>query len=121
MLKFPPPPSEPPPPHTPSSTPRGFRLPSTNGNEHAKAGTISTKCNKEMQTVKEWNNKHEAENNKRENTHRAVPPKKPQSQKPVLPSLPKAKVLYDYSPQDLDELELKEGDIIEILKERKFH
>lgn len=40
--------------------------------------------------------------------------------KPVLPSLPKAKSLYDYKPQDKDEIELKEGDILEILKERKF-
>lgn len=39
--------------------------------------------------------------------------------KPQLPSLPKVKALYDYNPQDLDELELKEGVIVEVLKERK--
>jgi hypothetical protein len=33
------------------------------------------------------------------------------------PSLPKCKALFDYQAQDLDELNLVEGDIIEILKE----
>lgn len=41
-------------------------------------------------------------------------------QKPPPPNLPKVKAIYDYSPQDLDELALKEGDIIEVLKERKL-
>lgn len=47
--------------------------------------------------------------------NRKIPP-----QKPIPPSLPKVKALYDYEPQDLDELGLKEGDIIEVLKEREF-
>lgn len=38
--------------------------------------------------------------------------------KPATPALPKVKVLYDYNPQDLDELQLKEGDVVELLKER---
>lgn len=46
---------------------------------------------------------------------RKIPP-----QKPAPPSLPKVKALYDYEPQDLDELGLREGDIIEVLKERKL-
>jgi SH3 domain len=33
------------------------------------------------------------------------------------PSLPKCKALFDYQAQDLDELNLVEGDVIEILKE----
>ncbi|CAB3366602.1 Hypothetical predicted protein [Cloeon dipterum] len=40
--------------------------------------------------------------------------------RPVMkpkPALPKCKALFDYQAQDLDELELKEGDVIEILKE----
>lgn len=40
--------------------------------------------------------------------------------KPPTPSLPKVKALYDYSPQDLDELGFKEGTIIEVLREREF-
>ena len=51
--------------------------------------------------------------------HNSGPTPRPRN-KPQLPSLPKVKALYDYSPQDLDELGLKEGDIIEVLKERKF-
>lgn len=58
-------------------------------------------------------------NELKKNATRAVPKNKPRVQKPVLPSLPKAKSLYDYNPQDLDELELKEGDVLEILKERE--
>lgn len=37
------------------------------------------------------------------------------------PSLPKCKVLFDYQAQDLDELNLVEGDVIEILKEGGGH
>lgn len=50
-----------------------------------------------------------------------LPPTNLQNQhkKPQPPTLPKVKALYDYSPQDLDELELKEGAIIEVLKEHE--
>lgn len=37
-------------------------------------------------------------------------------QKPPPPNLPKVRALYDYNPQDLDELALKEGDVIEVMK-----
>lgn len=43
----------------------------------------------------------------------------PMGRKPTIPSLPKVRALFDYRPQDLDELELTEGDIVEVLKERK--
>lgn len=39
--------------------------------------------------------------------------------KPPTPSLPKVKALYDYTRQDVDELEFKEGNIIEVLKEHE--
>jgi len=57
---------------------------------------------------------------KEDNAAYAVANKKVPPQKPAPPSLPKVKVLYDYEPQDLDELRLKEGDIVEVLKERKL-
>ena len=106
LLKFPPPPSEPPPPQTPT-IPSGFQLPSVN-NDHK--NNKSTTCNKEMQTVKESNTKQTVNNNNEASASR-VP-------KPRL-QLPKVKALYNYSPQDLDELELKEGDVIELLKEHE--
>lgn len=64
-----------------------------------------------MQTVKEWNTKQTVNNNNEASVSRV-----PKSRQP----LPKVKALYDYNPQDLDELELKEGDVIEVLKERRF-
>lgn len=45
------------------------------------------------------------------------PPPKPQ--RPPVPNLPRVICLYNYDPQDLDELSFREGDIIDILKERK--
>lgn len=117
MLKFPPPPTEPPPPHEPV----GFRLPPLNGDHYSK---VSGHLNKGMQTSQEWNNKRtnditERVRRKEENAAYAVANKRAPPQKPAPPSLPKVKALYDYEPQDLDELGLKEGDIVEVLKERK--
>jgi len=42
------------------------------------------------------------------------PKPKPRTQKPALP---KVKVLYDYEAQDLDELTIKEGELVELVKE----
>lgn len=111
-MKFPPPPSEPPPPHTP-----GFKYPIDN-NELTN-NNKSIKYNKNIQTVKEQNIRHEVSNNEND-ASRIISNNKICPSKPALPSLPKAKSLYDYKPQDKDEIELKEGDILEILKERKF-
>ena len=119
LLKFPPPPSEPPPPHTPTNVPVGFKLPSTNSNEYITRQNKSIGCNKEMQTVNEYDTRQVLDKPKRENVPHAVPNNKTRPKKPALPRLPKAKALYDYRPQDLDELELKEGDMIEILKEHE--
>ncbi|XP_076172259.1 unconventional myosin-Ie isoform X2 [Ptiloglossa arizonensis] len=116
LLKFPPPPSEPPPPNVPI-VPSVFKLPSINRNENI--SNKSTGCNKEIQTVKDWNTNSILDKTRRECTFRAVSNNKKLPQKPVLPSLPKAKALYDYNPQDLDELELKVGDIVEILKQHE--
>lgn len=74
------------------------------------------KHNKGMQTVI-----GQVVNKTGDNNSRVVPPNKPHPQKPAVPKLPKARALYDYNPQDHDEIGLKEGDIVEILKERKFN
>jgi myosin-1 len=36
------------------------------------------------------------------------------------PTFPKCKALFDYTAQDLDEMDLREGDIVEVHQERKF-
>lgn len=78
-----------------------------------------------MQTSQEWSAKQidialDQERRKEDNAAYAVTNKKMPPQKPAPPRLPKVKALYDYEPQDLDELGLKEGDIVEVLKERKL-
>jgi len=78
-----------------------------------------------MQTSQEWSVKqnNDAMNHarqQRDNVAYAVANKKIPPQKPAPPTLPKVRALYDYEPQDLDELGLKEGDVIEVLKEREL-
>ncbi|KMR03302.1 unconventional myosin-ie-like protein [Lasius niger] len=115
LLKFPPPPTEPPPPHEPAR----FKLPPLNGEHNA-----SGHHNKGMQTSQEWNIKQTNDaldrvRRKEDNIAYAVANRKMPPQKPTPPSLPKVKALYDYEPQDLDELGLREGDILEVLKEHE--
>ncbi|KYM95106.1 Myosin-Ie, partial [Cyphomyrmex costatus] len=118
LLKFPPPPTEPPPPNEFI----GFRLPPPNDEYNSK---VSDHLNKGMQTSQEWKQINNAlERERKENNvayavaNKKVPPPKPR-QKPALPSLPKVKALYNYEPKDLDELGLKEGDIVEVLKKHE--
>ncbi|XP_011498477.1 PREDICTED: unconventional myosin-Ie-like [Ceratosolen solmsi marchali] len=92
-IKAPPPPSEPAPPNQPTIH-SAFRLPPLGAATPVIHG-----------------------NGLQSNLVAARPQPKPR--KPQLPSLPKVKALYDYSPQDLDELGLKEGEIIEVLKEHE--
>lgn len=78
-----------------------------------------------MQTSQEWNIKQTNDaldrvRRKEDNIAYAVANRKIPPQKPAPPSLPKVKALYDYEPQDLDELGLREGDIVEVLKEREL-
>ncbi|KAK9301994.1 hypothetical protein QLX08_005842 [Tetragonisca angustula] len=110
LIKFPPPPSEPPPPQTPISHP-GFKLPPIDSSNPINNKNV--KYHKEMQTVTGQIV------NKTEDKSRVIPGNKPRPQKPAVPQLPKAKALYDYNPQDHDEIGLKEGDIVEILKEHE--
>ncbi|XP_071858540.1 unconventional myosin-Ie isoform X1 [Bombus fervidus] len=112
LLKFPPPPSEPPPPQTPLAHP-GFRLPPIDSDDRMN-NIKDVKHNKGMQTVI-----GQVVNKTGDNKSRVVPPNKPRPQKPAVPKLPKARALYDYNPQDHDEIGLKEGDIVEILKEHE--
>ncbi|XP_053974659.1 unconventional myosin-If-like isoform X1 [Hylaeus volcanicus] len=118
LLRFPPPPTESPPPNTPAISSR-FKLPSINRNEQTNNNSVG--CNKEIQTVQEYNTKSVLEKTNRQLASNVVlhNKKPPPPQKPFIPKLPKAKVLYDYTPQDLDELELKTDDILEILKEHE--
>ena len=37
----------------------------------------------------------------------------------LKPSINQVKVVYDYNAQDVDELNLKEGDFLDLIKERK--
>lgn len=80
-----------------------------------------------MQTSQEWSAKQinnssslNRERRNEDNAAYAVANKRIPPQKPTPPKLPKVKALYDYEPQDLDELGLKEGDIVEVLKEREL-
>lgn len=118
MIKFPPPPTEPPPPQEPV----GFRLPPISGERN---GTAASHLSKGMQTSQEWNVKRNTDapilhqvRRQVDNPAYAVAKKIP-PQKPAPPSLPKVRALYDYDPQDLDELSLREGDVLEVLKERE--
>lgn len=112
LLKFPPVPSEPPPPHIP-----GFKYPIDN-NDLA-SNNKSIKYNKNIQTDKEQNTRQEVNKTENDASRIISNNNKIHPSKPTLPSLPKAKSLYDYKPQDKDEIELKEGDILEILKEHE--
>ncbi|EZA57696.1 Myosin-Ie [Ooceraea biroi] len=117
LIKFPPPPTEPPP-----QEPAGFRLPPLNGERNGKAASHS--LNKGMQTSQEWNVKQNSNvmshaRRQGDNPAYAVANKRVPPQKPAPPSLPKVRALYDYEPQDLDELGLKEGDVLEVLKEHE--
>jgi len=100
----------------------GFRLPSLQTTLNNK---VTNHLNKSMQTSQEWSVKqnNDAMNHarqQRDNVAYAVANKKIPPQKPAPPTLPKVRALYDYEPQDLDELGLKEGDVIEVLKEREL-
>lgn len=119
MLKFPPPPTEPPPPHEAAGA---FKLPSLGSERNNK---IPGHLNKGMQTSREWdvrqsNDALDRVRKKEDNAAYAVANKKVPPQKPAPPILPTVKALYDYEPQDLDELGLREGDIIEVLKTREI-
>ena len=71
-------------------------------------------------SVKQTGDATDRARRKADNVAYAVANRKVPPQKPPPPSLPKVKALYDYEPQDLDELRLKEGDIVEVLKEREW-
>lgn len=106
LVRAPPPPSEPAPPNQPTIH-SGFRLPPFVITNNENGAAIGNKIKQIHQKV-----------NGTSGSGAQLPKPLPRT-KPQLPSLPKVRALYDYSPQDLDELELKEGEIIEVLKERE--
>ncbi|KAK2589111.1 hypothetical protein KPH14_001937 [Odynerus spinipes] len=125
LLKFPPPPTEPPPPQDHPAMPPAFMLPSLattekNNNNNNDRNYINTETTPSFgnHQVKRTNRATAGPGTKIENSSSTLhncnrtPP-----QKPPPPNLPKVRALYDYNPQDLDELALKEGDVIEVIKE----
>ena len=114
-MKAPPPPSEPAPPNQPTIH-MGFRLPNIVQNNN-----FSNKFNGCQQRAQNGNvPKYRTNAELYQNVPCDEPAPKPLPNVRKPPALPKVKALYDYSPRDLDELELKEDDIIEVLNERKF-
>lgn len=104
-MRAPPPPSDPAPPNQPMIH-SAFRLPPIGGGEYPS----------EVKRLS-GNRLSGTEGTDGQVNLAAKPP--PPIKKPVAPALPKVKVLYDYNPQDLDELALREGDVVEVLKERE--
>ncbi|XP_029167448.1 unconventional myosin-Ie-like isoform X2 [Nylanderia fulva] len=106
-------PREPPPPHESAR----FQLPPHNGDHNASGHNTG------MQTPQELNMQQTNDAldhvRKEDNIAYAVANRKVLPQKPAPPSLPRVKVLYNYEPQDLDELGLQEGDEVEVLKEHE--
>uniref|UniRef100_A0ABD2XDY9 SH3 domain-containing protein n=1 Tax=Trichogramma kaykai TaxID=54128 RepID=A0ABD2XDY9_9HYME len=111
LIKAPPPPSEPAPPNQPTIH-SAFRLPQLNSVAAAAALNGQHRLQNQQQQQKTQNDNNNAQNNGQDKPN-------PRPRKPQLPSLPKVKALYDYSPQDLDELGLQEGDIVEVLKQHE--
>ncbi|XP_012277258.1 unconventional myosin-Ie [Orussus abietinus] len=120
LLRAPPPPSEPAPTAQPTEH-TGFRLPPVAGDSYTKNDDKSQQTNAQNKARGGQPVQNNGSSNKNSiESNRPLPmARKPQGQKPPKPSLPKVKALYDYSPQDLDELEFKEGDLIEVLKEHE--
>ncbi|XP_046434447.1 unconventional myosin-Ie-like [Neodiprion virginianus] len=113
LIRAPPPPTSPAPPNQPTVH-SAFRLPNvSNGNSQREAGSSASPQRAPIsEAVGARPNPRMAQ--------RALPatPNMP-APKPPTPSLPKVKALYDYSPQDLDELGFQEGAIIEVIKEHQ--
>ncbi|XP_012265926.2 unconventional myosin-Ie-like [Athalia rosae] len=117
LIRAPPPPSSPAPPNQPTVH-NIFRLPNAirNGNGNIASNRAPTRNHQPAETTDSPSSNH----SRTGNTRRPLPatPNTP-APKPPTPSFPKVKALYDYVPQDLDELGFQEGTIIELLKEHK--
>ncbi|XP_066593037.1 unconventional myosin-Ie-like [Prorops nasuta] len=117
FIRFPPPPTEPPPPQNSLDQNSAARMRLANIMSGGQTNDATLRSGTKIPAS---NTQERFENIANVNTAAFVPPssrpKKPPGVKPALPSLPKVRALYDYEPQDLDELGLKEGDILEVLK-----
>lgn len=113
LLKFPPPPTEPPPMQDNTITSSQFKLIPLNRKEHNNNNNDQNFLNSRIKQMEGVAAKEKSVPRTLVNPNQTPP------QKPPPPNLPKVKAIYDYSPQDLDELALKEGDIIEVLKEHE--
>ncbi|KAF7992566.1 hypothetical protein HCN44_004910 [Aphidius gifuensis] len=111
VVRAPPPPSDPAPPNQPvvNSAYTNNKKFNNNSNISNQSSGYNQKNNKQFNDT---NQLLAATINLNQN--RQVPSI---NTKPSLPKLQKVISLYDYHAQDLDELELKEGDIFEVIKE----
>ncbi|XP_011302675.1 unconventional myosin-If [Fopius arisanus] len=114
LLRAPPPPSDPAPPNQPMIHPFTSNQRTENRNSDNRLSGGVTGLDDPNQRLAATLLMH-SNRNKGPQPQR-LPPRPP----PVsIQSFPRVKALYDYNPQDLDELALKEGDIIEVLKEHE--
>lgn len=113
LVRAPPPPSDPAPPNQPMVHPftNNQRMDNRANDNRLSAGIV-TGIDDPNQRLAAALQMHSNRNHQ----HPRTQPPRP----PPAASLPRVKALYDYSPQDLDELALKEGDVIEVLKEREL-
>ncbi|XP_074095400.1 unconventional myosin-Ie [Cotesia typhae] len=139
LIRAPPPPSDPAPPNQPIIYPgynptNNQRLlinqdnnqissnnneRSVNGSNHSYSNNNTNNSNSNNRFSGGHINQYEDPNQRLAATlHNANRNKLPPRPPPVS-HLPKVKALYDYQPQDLDELGLKEGDIVEVLMEHE--
>lgn len=125
-LRPPPPPSEPCPPNQPTMPIGGFRLPSitptTNtglrkfggARENGNTGRAVTEILKTPNAGVAGATRNSLTN------QRPVPGAgRPKPAAKPAPIYPKCRALYDYEARDLDEISIKEGDVIALMKESK--
>lgn len=112
----PPPPSEPAPPNQPTIH-TGF---GRSNNVVKLSNMFSMQMNNQRSRNNDTVTGYRSNQEMYANIPNSEEPPKPMPIVRKAPALPRVKALYDYSPRDLDELEFKEDDVIEVLNERTF-
>ncbi|KAK0174069.1 hypothetical protein PV328_007186 [Microctonus aethiopoides] len=122
LAKAPPPPSHPAPPNQPMIHPLGYGIANNRlgFNQGDKTNQNRTGNPPQMNVFNDSNQRLIASIKAHTSNNKQLQPLPPRPKpSPIVSNLPKVKALYDYSPQDLDELALKEGDIVELIKEHE--